>query len=136
VDHYSEINSGLSVNQNQSLRFTSSYAPKSPSSSALSSNVVQVVPNIVRSGNPYLKTQRSWGNNLIYSMNNKYFDINANLFFWHRDRAINQMYVADAAFGGYTLTYENAQYSQQYGMQLTGSVKPFGNNLLVVKVVF
>lgn len=56
--------------------------------------------------------------------------------FWHRDRAINQMYVADPAFGGYTLTYENAQYSQQYGMQLTGSVKPFGNNLLVVKVVF
>lgn len=45
--------------------------------------------------------------------------------FWHRDRAINQMYVADPAFGGYTLTYENAQYSQQYGMQLTGSVKPF-----------
>ncbi|MDV4100110.1 TonB-dependent receptor [Elizabethkingia anophelis] len=127
---------GYQLTKNQSLRFTSSYAPKSPSSSALSSNVVQVVPNIVRSGNPYLKTQRSWGNNLIYSMNNKYFDINANLFFWHRDRAINQMYVADPAFGGYTLTYENAQYSQQYGMQLTGSVKPFGNNLLVVKVVF
>lgn len=55
--------------------------------------------------------------------------------FWHRDRAINQMYIADPAFGGYNLTYENAQYSQQYGMQLTGSVKPFGNNLLVVKVV-
>ena len=45
------------------------------------------------------------------------------------------MYIADPAFGGYNLTYENAQYSQQYGMQLTGSVKPFGNNLLVVKVV-
>lgn len=54
--------------------------------------------------------------------------------FWHRDRAINQMYIADPAFGGYNLTYENAQYSQQYGMQLTGSVKPFGNNLLVVKL--
>lgn len=36
---------------------------------------------------------------------------------------------------GYLLTYENARNAQQYGLQLTGSIKPFGNNVLVGKIV-
>ncbi|MGA9212395.1 TonB-dependent receptor plug domain-containing protein [Kaistella sp.] len=127
---------GYELKNNQSLRFTSSYVPKSPSSDALSSNMVQVVPNIVRTGNPFLKSQHSWGNNLIYSFNSKYFDLNANAFYWLRNRASNQYYVLNADSSGYLLTYENAKNAQQYGLQLTGSVKPFGNNLLVAKLVF
>lgn len=44
---------GYQVKNNQSLRFTSSYKPISPWSSALSSNVVQLAPNIVQKGNPF-----------------------------------------------------------------------------------
>ncbi len=124
-----------SIKNNQNLRFTSSYKPQSPGSSALSSNVVQLAPNIVRSGNPFLKTTQRWGNNLVYSFNNKHFDFNANLFYWYNNRAINQYYVLNETFGGYALTYENAKNSQQYGVQLSGSYKPFGNSLLVVKAV-
>ena len=123
---------GYQLKNNQSIRFSSSYIPQSPSSDALSSNVVQVVPNIVRTGNPYLKSQHSFGNNLVYSFNSKYFDLNANAFYWFRNRASNQYYVLNQNVDGYLLTYENAKNSQQYGIQLTGSVKPFGNNLLVV----
>lgn len=126
---------GYQVSNNQSLRLTSSYTPYSPGSSALSSNVNQVAPNIVSRGNPFLKSQTRWGNNLTYSMNNKYFDFNANAFYWYTEKAINQMYALDESFGGYMLTYENAQYSQQYGIQLSGSVKPFGTSILVVKTV-
>jgi hypothetical protein len=126
---------GYQLKNNQSIRFSSSYIPQSPSSDALSSNVVQVVPNIVRTGNPYLKSQHSFGNNLVYSFNSKYFDLNANAFYWFRNRASNQYYVLNQNVDGYLLTYENAKNSQQYGIQLTGSVKPFGNNLLVVKMV-
>lgn len=126
---------GYQLKNNQSIRFSSSYIPQSPSSDALSSNVVQVVPNIVRTGNPYLKSQYSFGNNLVYSFNSKYFDLNANAFYWFRNRASNQYYVLNQNVDGYLLTYENAKNSQQYGIQLTGSVKPFGNNLLVVKMV-
>lgn len=102
----------------------------------MSSNVVQLAPNIVQKGNPLLRPSQKWGNNLIYSYNNKYFDINANLFYWYNNRAINQYYILDNTFGGYALTYENAKNSQQYGIQITGSYKPFGKSLLVIKVVF
>ncbi len=121
--------------KNQSLRFTSSYRSVSPDAEALSSNVVQVVPNIVQKGNPNLDTQHSWGNNLIYSFNSKYFDLNANAFYWLRDGAFNQYYVFDSETMGYALTYENAKNSQQFGMQLTGTIKPFANNLIVLKMV-
>lgn len=126
---------GYQLKNNQSLRFTGSYTPVSPGSNALSSNVVQQAPNIVRRGNPFLKSQQVLSNNLIYSLNNKYFDFNASLFYVYTDRIINQYYVQDDTFGGYALTYENAKNGQKYGLQLTGSYKPFGNNLLVLKTM-
>lgn len=126
---------GYQLKNNQSFRFTGSYTPVSPGSNALSSNVVQQAPNIVRRGNPFLKSQQVLSNNLIYSLNNQYFDFNASLFYVYTDRIINQYYVQDDTFGGYALTYENAKNGQKYGLQLTGSYKPFGNSLLVVKAM-
>lgn len=120
---------------NQNLRFTASYSPISPWSNALSSNVVQLAPNIVQRGNPFLESQQVFANNLTYSFNNKYFDFNAGLFYRYTDRVINQYYVQDDALGGYALTYENGKNGQRYGIQLTGSYKPFGNSLLVIKAV-
>lgn len=124
---------GYQLQDNQSVRFTSSYKPVSPWSSALSSNIVQMAPNIVQKGNPFLKSQQVFANNFIYSFNNKYFDFNANLFYQYTDRIINQYYVADENFG-YALTYENAKNAQRLGVQLSGSYKPFGNSLLVAKL--
>ncbi|MCS3530556.1 outer membrane beta-barrel protein [Chryseobacterium sp. JUb7] len=124
---------GYQLKDNQSLRLTSSYRPIGPWSSALSSNIVQMAPNIVQKGNPYLKSQQMFANNFIYSFNNKYFDFNANIFYRYTDRTINQYYVLDQDFG-YALTYENAKNSQQFGVQLSGSYKPFGNSLLVAKL--
>lgn len=124
---------GYQLKDNQSLRFTSSYKPVSPWSAALSSNIVQMAPNIVQRGNPFLKSQQIFGNNFIYSFSNKHFDFNANLFYQYTDRIINQYYVADENFG-YALTYENAKNAQRFGLQLSGSYKPFGNSLLVVKL--
>lgn len=121
------------IKNNQSLRLTSSYKPISPLSNALSSNVVQLAPNIVQKGNPFLKSQQKWTNSLTYSLNNKYFDFNLNVFYSYTDRVINQYYILDNTFGGYALTYENGQYSQQVGAFISGSYKPFGNNLLVIK---
>ncbi|MBB6372137.1 TonB-dependent receptor plug domain-containing protein [Chryseobacterium shigense] len=126
---------GYQLKSNQSLRLTSSYSPTSPWSSALSSNVVQLAPNIVQKGNPFLKSQQNFSNNLIYSFNNKKFDFNAALFYRYTDRVINQYYVLDDTFGGYALTYENGKNAQRYGIQLSGSYKPFGSSLLVLKAV-
>ncbi|MBN9312182.1 MAG: hypothetical protein BGO40_06580 [Chryseobacterium sp. 39-10] len=122
-----------SIKNNQNLRFTSNYKPQNAWSSALSSNVVQLAPNLVQRGNPFLRVAQKFGNTLTYSYNNQYFDFTANLFYWYNKRAINQYYVLDNVVGGYALTYENAKNSQQYGVQFSGSYKPFGNSLLVIK---
>lgn len=122
---------GYQLASNQNLRFASSYSLTSPSSDALSSNVVQVVPNIVQYGNPFLKTYNLFHNDIQYSFNNKYFDFNAVVFHNYMPRAFNQFFVKDD--NGYAITYENSDYSRQFGLQLSGSVKPFGSNILVLK---
>lgn len=119
--------------KSQSLRFVTQYASQSPLASALSSNIVQIAPNIVQKGNPYLKAQHLFKNNLIYSSNNKYFDLNATLFYNIVDKYFAQFYKLDSETDGYTLTYENARRYNEKGVQVSGSVKPFGNNLLVLK---
>ncbi|WP_346983919.1 TonB-dependent receptor [Chryseobacterium sp. POE27] len=124
---------GYELKKNHSLRLTSSYTPYSPGSTALSPNINQVVPNIVSTGNPYLTIQKAWNNNLNYSYNNKFFDFNANIFYNYIDNAINSIYVLYNNNTQYALTYENTKYSSRTGIQLTGSVKPFGNRLLVIK---
>ncbi|MCJ7933360.1 MAG: outer membrane beta-barrel family protein [Chryseobacterium sp.] len=126
---------GYQLKNNQSLRYTGSYSPVSPWSNALSSNVVQLAPNIVQRGNPFLESQQVFSNHLAYSFNNQYFDFNAALFYRYTDQVINQYYIQDDVLGGYALTYENGKNGQRYGIQLTGSYKPFGNSLLVVKAV-
>lgn len=135
---------GYELTKRQSLRLTSSYAPTSPWSGALSTNVVQIAPNLVRRGNPTLEIQKSLNNNLTYSFNSKYVDLNTNLFYKYNKDAFNQLYVknyknnelpTESDLVGYALTYENARYSQHYGFQITGSIKPFGNELLTARIV-
>jgi hypothetical protein len=121
------------VKNNQTVRFTSSYRPQSPWSAALSSNVVQIAPNIVQRGNPYLKPKQTFHTNLQYSYNNKYFDFNSILFYNYMKGDINQYYAADPLTGGYALMYENSKYTRQFGVQFSGSVKPFGSSILVIK---
>ena len=119
--------------KNQSLRFVTQYTSQSPFASALSSNVVQVIHNVVQKGNPFLKAQHQFKNNLVYSFSNKYFDLSATLFYNIVDKYFAQFYQLDAETGGYALTYENAKNYNEKGAQISGSVKPFGNNLLVLK---
>ncbi|ASK31004.1 TonB-dependent receptor [Chryseobacterium sp. T16E-39] len=123
------------LKNNQNFRLVSSYKPQSPSSESLSSNIVQWAPNIVQRGNPNLRSSQKWTNNFVYSLNNKKFDLNANLFYIYNKRAINQYFILDEDAARYALMYENAKSAQQFGLQLSGSYKPFGNSLLVIKAV-
>lgn len=119
---------------NQSLRLSSSYTTNSPSASALSANVVQVAPNLVRRGNPLLKAHSTFRNNFIYSINSKYIDINANLFYNYLDNGIFSFYKADAQTGGYALISENVKGYNELGINISGTIKPFGNNLLMLEL--
>lgn len=126
---------GYELTPKQSLRFTSSFKPTSPWANALSNNVIQYVPNIVKKGNPYLESQKRFNNSLIYSFNSKYFDLNTELNYNYADKAINQYFVYDNQLGLIALTYENANYYQKLGARISGSIKPFGNDLLNIKLV-
>ena len=127
-------NLGLSydLGKSQSLRFTSSYTSNSPWASALSSNVTQIVPNIVQRGNPYLKSQHLFKNNLIYSFGAKKLDFNANAFYNIVDKYFAQIFERDLETNGYALTYQNADFNEK-GLQLSGSYKPFGTQILTIK---
>ncbi len=118
--------------QNQSLRFTSSYTSNSPWASALSSNVTQIVPNIVQRGNPYLKSQHLFRNNFIYSFAGKKIDVNVNGFYNIVDKYFAQIFERDDEINGYALTFQNADFNEK-GIQLSGSFKPFGTQVLVIK---
>lgn len=122
-----------SIANNQSIRLTSDYTSKSPWADALSNNIVQVVPNIYRTGNPYLKPSHIFRNNLAYSFNNKYVDFNLVPFYNILYKDITQFYVFAVELNGYNLTYDNSEYTRQVGVQFSGSIKPFGNSLLVIK---
>lgn len=122
------------LKKNQSLRFSSSYTSTSPESSQLSPNVVQIVPSIVSTGNPYLKAQHNFVNELRYSANNKYYDLNASIFYKDYQKNISQFYRLSDNQNYYESTYENLQFYQNYGFQLSGSVKPFGSDILTLKI--
>lgn len=119
--------------KNHSLRLTTDYTSQSPWADALSRNITQIVPNIYRTGNPFLKPKHTFRNNLTYSSNNKYFDINTTVFYNYLKRDIAQFYTADSELNGFVLSYVNADYTRQAGAQISGKIKPFANDLLVIR---
>ncbi|WP_228438082.1 TonB-dependent receptor domain-containing protein [Chryseobacterium sp. 6424] len=119
--------------KNQSLRLTTDYTSQSPWAEALSSNVTQIVPNIYRSGNPFLKPKHTFRNNLTYSFNNKYFDVNATALYNYLKRDIAQFYTFDSNLDGFVLRNVNADYTRQLGVQISGNVIPFGSNVFIAR---
>lgn len=125
---------GYNLKSNLTLRITSAYTPKSPTAETLSKNIVQVVPNIIKKGNPFLVAQHNWNTALGLNYNNKYFDFSTSLIYNYIDKPINQFYSLNNNTN-YALTYENAQNFKLTSLQFTGSIKPFGNDKLSLKIV-
>ncbi len=123
---------GYEIGKNQTLRFKSDYTLNTPSASALSSNIVQIVPNIVQYGNPKLKPYGLIYNSLQYAYNKKYADFTVTVFHNYLRDGYNQYYVRTE--NGFGLTYQNADFVRNFGGQFSGSIKPFGSSLLVLKV--
>lgn len=124
---------GYNVKKNQALRFTSDYKLTNVPASSLSSNIVQLAPNITRFGNPFLKPYSTFSNSLNYSWNNKYLDVNATVFHNYSSKGFVQSYIKTE--NGYGLTSVNTNFSRSYGVQFSGAIKPFGTNVLVVKAL-
>ncbi|EHO11038.1 outer membrane beta-barrel protein [Myroides odoratimimus] len=123
---------GYEINNNQSIRLSSTYRPRALTSDQISTNVIQLQPNIVQTGNPYLKVQRSFINSLNYSFNSKYVDLNASFSYDYLNDFVNSRYLLQE--NRYALTYVNEANMQEYSLGMYGSIKPFGSQVLVFKV--
>lgn len=123
---------GYSFKNNKTIRLTSSYKPSSPTSSELSPNIIQVAPNITKSGNPWLKNQKKFKNRVVYSYNSKYFDFNTSLYYNNIYNYISRYYILNQSTNHYTLTQRNGNFSE-LGIEFSGSIKPFGTDILVLQ---
>ena len=122
---------GYELANNQSLRLTSYYVPRSPRSAELSSNIAQQAPNILETGNPYLKSQHIFWTGLSYTFNNEYTDFNLQPFYKNTQRVITDIYIKDPVRNGILSTYENSKYHEEFGFSLDGTFKPLRNDLFV-----
>ena len=113
------------------MRLTSYYVPRSPRSAELSSNIAQQAPNILETGNPYLKSQHIFWTGLSYTFNNEYTDFNLQPFYKNTQRVITDIYIKDPIRNGLLSTYENSKYHEEFGFSLDGTFKPLKNDLFV-----
>ena len=124
----------ISETQNISLELKSK--PKIPSISKLSSNAELVIPYVLRTGNPKLKTANFYELNLDYTLSSDRFDIDFALYYEHEHNAINSYYTynkydnVDYIFS----ISQNAKYFKDYGISYDISYYPFDDIDLTINV--
>lgn len=124
------------TNDKSKMMLSLSSSPRTPSISQLSNNAQLLASGLIHRGNPNLKSAMSYGSRLYYQWNNRLIDLSAIGIASYTDKPISTYYGYDEIAGQtYVVsTYENADYMLQYGAGLMAAVKPFGTELLNLKV--
>ena len=124
----------ISETQNISLELKSK--PKIPSISKLSSNAELVIPYVLRTGNPKLKTANFYELNLDYTLSSDRFDIDFALYYEHEHNAINSYYTYNKYDNDdYIFSIsQNAKYFKNYGISYDISYYPFDDIDLTLNV--
>ena len=118
------------------LMLSLSSSPRNPGISQLSNNVQLLASGLIHRGNPNLKSAFNYGTQLYYQWNNHMVDLSAVGVAAYTDRPISTYYDHEE-IDGHTYvvsTYENADYMLQYGAGLRAAIRPFGSELLTLKV--
>jgi hypothetical protein len=123
---------GYQVNKNNSVRLHFAQITEEPNIAEQSDNVIFITDNILRKGNPYLKNSISQLYLLSYQFVNKRLDLDLNVVAARTQNGVNSYYVKMDDY--YLLTSLNDKNMQSYGVFYSGALKPFGNNLLTVKL--
>lgn len=118
------------------LMLSISSSPSTPSISQLSNNARLLASGLIHRGNPNLKSAFNYGTQLYYQWNNRIVDLSAMGIAIYTDKPISTYYGYDKIDGQtYVVsTYENADYMLQYGAGVMAAIKPFGSELLTMKV--
>lgn len=109
--------------------------PVIPAISQLSNNSEQVIPGLIKQGNPYLKSGNSYSLYAYYSHHRKWMDLTAGFFGNYVDNAINTYYKYGEVNGEVCIvsTNENARSYRQSGGFCSMTVKPLGNETLTLR---
>lgn len=123
---------GYNITDEQSIRLILTREPIIPSVSSLSNNATLIVSDLIRRGNPMLRSGSETTLQLKHSIVNKYIDLTTVLAYGRSSNPINQYFVEDDNY--IALTYENATSSELLGGFVSGDVKPFGKDIFTIKV--
>lgn len=121
--------------KNGSLQASLSATPVTPTISQLSNNSEQIIPGLVKQGNPYLKSGNRYDWNIYYNHHLKVFDFTAGLYGSYTDKAINTYYKYGTVDGEDCIisTSENTRHYNQYGGFYNVTVRPLGDNRLTLQ---
>ena len=124
---------GYQINSRNTLRILLQRDTKLPSVSDLSNNAQVITSDIISKGNPLLQNATQTVAGLIYTLNNKFLNLNTGIVYSYTDKAINQYFTRDDESNYIALTKENAVYAQEFGGYVTGQIKPFGTDIFSIR---
>jgi len=123
---------GYNINQKNTVRLFYSQSPQEPSISEQSDNVVFVTDNILRRGNPNLKNSLRQTVRLNWRFADKWLDLNLSFFGIFIKNNIGTYFVKTDDY--YLQTSLNDKKYKVFGFSYFGAVRPFGTNLLTLKL--
>ena len=127
----------LSYNMKKSsVQMYLSSTPVTPTISQLSNNSEQMIPGLVRQGNPYLKSGNNYNVSLYYLYNHSWFNFIVGLSSDYTDKPISTYYKYGTVGGEDCIvsTSENALCYWQNGGYYSLTIKPLGNETLRLRM--
>lgn len=124
----------ISETQNLTMEFKSK--PEIPSISKLSNNAELLIPNVLRTGNPELKTAEFYEADLEYTFSSDMFDLDFQFYYEHEHNSFSSYYMQNKYNGeDYIFSVsQNAKYFKDYGLYYDISYYPFENIDLTLNI--
>lgn len=117
---------GYNIADNTSLRVIGGMTKQTPTLSQLSDNKVFVTEEIVKEGNPNLKSSTSRIVGLLFDYNNKWLNISIGANYSNEINPISTYYVNRGNYIGQA--YENGIYRTEHGISADIKISPFEQN--------
>ncbi|MDR0996021.1 MAG: outer membrane beta-barrel protein [Tannerella sp.] len=124
------------ISDSQNLQWVWQSEPDIPDIAQLSNNAEQITPDLLRTGNPYLKSDNTYLSMLRYNLDNAWLNLTLGGVCGYETAPYDTYYQQTNIAGkDYIVeTYENARAVVGYGGVYSFAVRPFKSDLLVLKV--
>lgn len=127
---------GYRLTPNQNLQWALSSSPSIPSISQMSDNAELITSGLLRCGNPYLHSGNNYTTTLRYGFNKSWLDFSLAALVSYDKDPISTYYKEESINGNSYIvsTSENAKSFLQYGGGYALTIRPFNNEMLLLKL--